>query len=115
MQSMNTLCYSVAVLSWIGLIVYPFAKRVTDFSQVVLGIQIGTAKWMGMAAMDKDALRHDMYDRRALAAFYVANVAWTLVYGFVYAQMDLGDDIQAGVWSMACAFRISRKYSCVGL
>jgi 4-hydroxybenzoate polyprenyltransferase len=115
LTALPKLCYAVAIPSWFGLIVYPFAKRVTDFPQVVLGMQLGTGVWMGMASMDADALSNPAYSKEALAAFYIANVAWTLVYDFIYAQMDLEDDIQAGVKSMAVRFQKRPKSLLAGI
>jgi 4-hydroxybenzoate polyprenyltransferase len=108
-------CYVIAVPSWFGLIVYPFAKRVTDFPQVVLGMQLATGLGMGMVGLDADALSNTTYDRKAMVSFYTANVAWTLVYDFIYAQMDLEDDVKAGVKSMAVRFQKRPKTLLVGI
>ena len=105
LQVLPTLCCVVAVPSWGLAAAYPFAKRVTDFPQVVLGVQIATGVFMGMAAVDADAIHGVRYERKAVAAFFVANVVWTLVYDFVYARMDLADDVKAGVRSMAVRFQ----------
>ncbi|KAH4903209.1 hypothetical protein HBI80_117410 [Parastagonospora nodorum] len=103
--ALPALCCVVAVPSWGLAVAYPFAKRVTDFPQVVLGVQVAIGVGMGMAAVDANALYEARYAREAVVAFFMANVVWTLVYDFVYAQMDLEDDVKAGVRSMAVRFQ----------
>jgi 4-hydroxybenzoate polyprenyltransferase len=98
-------CMLVAVPSVALLVLYPFAKRFTDFPQVILGFQIALAIPMGMAAVDPDVLNNGVYDNGAVMMLYLMNVAWTLVYDTVYAQQDLEDDEKAGVRSMAVRFR----------
>lgn len=105
LQVLPALCCVVAVPSWGLAVAYPFAKRVTDFPQVVLGVQIAIGVGMGMAAVDANVLYEARYDGEAVAAFFTANVVWTLVYDFVYAQMDLVDDVKAGVRSMAVRYQ----------
>jgi 4-hydroxybenzoate polyprenyltransferase len=98
-------CMLVAVPSVALLVLYPFAKRFTDFPQVILGFQLALAIPMGMAAVDPDFLNNGAYDKGAVMALYLMNVAWTLVYDTVYAQQDVEDDKKAGVRSMAVRFR----------
>lgn len=110
--------------------IYPFAKRFTDFPQVVLGIMIALAFPVGLSATDPTSWEEDVSrfvvswdhlqyshwasvlnalsrDRRALGmtAFFIANACWPVVYDTVYAQMDAKDDAKAGVGSVAVRFR----------
>ncbi|RYP69050.1 hypothetical protein DL769_005368 [Monosporascus sp. CRB-8-3] len=110
-------CWIIAVPSILLLALYPFAKRFTDFPQIVLGIQLAIGFFMGFASIDHDLLRsprsldgleNDRKDH-ALLAFYLANVCWTIVYDTVYAQQDVEDDAKAGVRSMAVRFRGSTR------
>ncbi|KAI1813505.1 UbiA prenyltransferase family-domain-containing protein [Poronia punctata] len=99
-------CWFVAGPSIFLLWLYPFAKRFTDFPQVILGVQVGIGFFMGRAAVVW--LFWD-YDYRALTAFYLANICWTIVYDTVYAQQDVEDDAKAGVRSIAVRFRDRTK------
>jgi 4-hydroxybenzoate polyprenyltransferase len=98
-------CMLVAIPSIVLLVLYPFAKRFTDFPQVILGLQIATAIPLGMAAMNPDAWDNRNYAKEAVVSLCLMNVAWTLVYDTVYAQQDVEDDEKAGVRSMAVRFR----------
>jgi 4-hydroxybenzoate polyprenyltransferase len=96
-------CYIVSIPSIALLIVYPLAKRYTDFPQLILGIQVAIGILLGMAAGDPNM--NARYSRKAVASFYMMNVAWTLIYDTVYAQQDVEDDSIAGVRSIAVRFR----------
>jgi 4-hydroxybenzoate polyprenyltransferase len=100
-----TLCHLISIPSIALLFLYPFTKRFTDFPQLILGFQVSIGFLLGMAAVDPDAFGNTAYSKEAVAAFYLMNVAWTLVYDTVYAQQDVEDDAKAGVRSMAVRFR----------
>jgi 4-hydroxybenzoate polyprenyltransferase len=97
------------VLLWL----YPFAKRFTDFPQVILGVQMGLGYPVGMTAMGFDPSRllepENAKQVGAIGAFYMANVCWVIVYDTIYAHQDLKDDISAGVKSMAVRFQHHSK------
>ncbi|KAJ3578220.1 hypothetical protein NPX13_g2343 [Xylaria arbuscula] len=106
-------CWVISLPSIFLLWLYPFAKRFTDFPQLILGIQVGIGYLMGLAAVDGDLLNESAmlyqplygHNHLALGAFYTANICWTMVYDTVYAQQDVEDDAKAGVRSMAVRFR----------
>ncbi|KAF2197144.1 UbiA prenyltransferase [Delitschia confertaspora ATCC 74209] len=95
------------------LVLYPLAKRFTDFPQLVLGIQIALSFFLGIIATGYDFStffeRTNATQRNssliAMIFFYAANVCWTVVYDTVYAQQDVKDDAKAGVKSMAVRYR----------
>ncbi|KAI1761330.1 UbiA prenyltransferase family-domain-containing protein [Hypoxylon sp. FL1150] len=107
------ICWIISVPSIALLVLYPFAKRFTDYPQVILGIQVSIGLFMGMGAVnpslkeDLEAMVRNNGDRHALAlaALYTANICWTIVYDTVYAQQDIQDDAKAGVRSMAVHFQ----------
>lgn len=103
--SLPQLCHIVSVPSIALLALYPFTKRFTDFPQLILGFQVAIGILLGMAAVDPQAEKNTDYSKEAVLAFYLMNVAWTLVYDTVYAQQDVEDDAKAGVRSMAVRFR----------
>ena len=85
---------------WLGLAalplvaVYPFAKRVTDWPQAVLGLAFNWGALLGWAAATGGL-------GLAALALYAAGVAWTLGYDTVYALQDKEDDALIGVRSTA--------------
>ncbi|KAI1372865.1 UbiA prenyltransferase family [Hypoxylon crocopeplum] len=111
-------CWVVSVPSITLLVLYPFAKRFTDFPQAILGVQVSLGFIMGMGAINSELFTDmgdivDTWDGNrelwAIAAFYSANICWTIIYDTVYAQQDVEDDAKAGVRSMAVRFRGNTK------
>jgi 4-hydroxybenzoate polyprenyltransferase len=88
---------------WLGMAsllivaVYPFAKRVTSYPQVVLGLAFNWGALVGWAA-EKGSL-----DLPALA-LYVGCVLWTIGYDTIYAHQDKEDDALLGLGSTALHF-----------
>ncbi|KAI2613379.1 UbiA prenyltransferase family [Hypoxylon sp. NC1633] len=117
LYALPEVCWIISVPNIVLLIFYPFAKRFTDFPQVILGVPVSIGIFMGMGAVNAKLstdLRRMIYegDERhicATAAFYIANMCWTIVYDTVYAQQDVEDDAKAGVRSMAVRFRGKAK------
>ena len=86
---------------------YPFAKRVTYYPQVVLGFPFAWAIFMSCAALNVDP-----FAPRPLvptASLFAANIFWTIIYDTIYAHQDIRDDVNAGVKSMAVRFADSTK------
>ncbi|MCJ1251390.1 hypothetical protein MMC30_008623 [Trapelia coarctata] len=86
---------------------YPFAKRVTYYPQVVLGFPFAWAIFLCCAALNVNP-----FGNRFLlptASLFMANVLWTITYDTIYAHQDINDDVKAGVKSMAVRFAQSTK------
>ncbi|KAF2962889.1 hypothetical protein GQX73_g10686 [Xylaria multiplex] len=106
-------CWFISLPSIFLLALYPFAKRFTDFPQMILGVQVGIGVFMGIAAIDDSCFRdiggfatiRSNQNIQAMMAFYLANACWTVVYDTIYAQQDVEDDVKAGVRSIAVRFR----------
>ena len=85
---------------WLGgasllpVVLYPLAKRVTDWPQAVLGVIFSWAAPMGYAAVTGglDA---------AAFALWAAGFFWILGYGTIYAHQDREDDALVGIRSSA--------------
>jgi 4-hydroxybenzoate polyprenyltransferase len=73
---------------------YPVAKRVTWWPQIVLGFTFGWGALLGYAAA---AGRLD----GAASALYAASIVWILGYDTIYAHQDREDDALVGVKSTA--------------
>ncbi len=76
---------------------YPLAKRVTNYPQIVLGLTFNWGALMGWAATYGTLNTHALW-------LYAAGVFWTLGYDTIYALQDSRDDAIAGIGSTARAF-----------
>lgn len=88
----------LGVLSLAPVILYPLAKRVTWWPQVVLGFTFGWAAPMGYAAA-----RGAFWSWSSLC-LYAAAILWILGYDTIYAHQDREDDALIGVKSTARLF-----------
>jgi 4-hydroxybenzoate polyprenyltransferase len=84
----------VASLALVAL--YPLAKRVTWWPQMMLGVTFGWGAPMGWAASGTLG--------PATIALYAAAIAWILGYDTIYAHQDREDDALIGVKSTARLF-----------
>jgi 4-hydroxybenzoate polyprenyltransferase len=88
---------------WLGIgsllivAVYPFAKRITSYPQVVLGLAFNWGALVGWAA-ERGSL-----DWPAVA-LYAGCVLWTVGYDTIYAHQDKEDDALLGLGSTALHF-----------
>lgn len=98
-----TACLSVPLI-----LVYPFAKRVTQLPQLVLGIAFS---WGILVASVEMAGR---ITEPALWLF-AANFLWILAYDTFYALQDLPDDRKVGVGSLATRFGLEGSRRLIAL
>lgn len=111
-------CVYIAIPRIILLALYPFAKRFTDYSQVILGCQISIGITMGSTAMGLNPFISSprltsLENSRLLAsvvALYASNIAWTSMYDTVYAHQDIKYDSRAGIKSMVFIFGDKMKF-----
>jgi 4-hydroxybenzoate polyprenyl transferase len=94
--SLNNTSIVVGAPSVIPAMLYPLAKRMTDYPQAVLGLTFNWGALLGYAAAA---------DTLAPAAFclYGAGWCWTMIYDTIYAHQDKVDDARIGVRSSALA------------
>jgi 4-hydroxybenzoate polyprenyltransferase len=76
---------------------YPFAKRVTPYPQLVLGLAFNWGALVGWAAIEG----HLAWPP---AILYVGCVLWTIGYDTIYAHQDRDDDSMLGLGSTALQF-----------
>ena len=91
---LNRTAQWLGVASLLPVVLYPLAKRVTDWPQAVLGVIFSWAAPMGYAAMTGglDA---------AAFALWAAGFFWILGYDTIYAHQDREDDALVGIRSSA--------------
>jgi len=101
------LAWALGAGSLVLVALYPLAKRVTWWPQLMLGFTFGWGAPMGYAS----AAGH--LDRTA-ALLYAAAIFWILGYDTIYAHQDREDDALIGVRSTARLFaRTSRPFIAV--
>ena len=93
----NLFTVALGIASLLIVAVYPFAKRVTSWPQLVLGFAFAWGGLVGWSAQTG-----------ALAApaflVYAAAIAWTIGYDTIYALQDARDDPAAGIKSTTRLF-----------
>jgi len=94
---LNGLAQALGAASLLLVALYPLAKRVTWWPQLVMGFTFGFGAPLGYAA---GAGRVDA----AWAALYGAAILWDLGFDTIYAHQDREDDALAGVKSTARRF-----------
>jgi 4-hydroxybenzoate polyprenyltransferase len=93
----NRLAQGLGVASLLLVALYPLAKRVTWWPQLMMGFTFGFGAPMGYAAASG---RIDA----AWAALYGAAILWDLGFDTIYAHQDREDDALVGVKSTARLF-----------
>lgn len=94
---LRPLCWALGASSLILVALYPLAKRVTWWPQLVMGFTFGFGAPMGYAAA---AGRIDA----AWWAIYAAAIAWDLGFDTIYGFQDIEDDAVIGVKSTSRRF-----------
>lgn len=109
-----TQCLFYGIPSLLFVASYPLAKRVMNYPQFVLGLTFSWGAMMGFPALGIDLLT-DESALAAAAALYASCVAWTVNYDMIYAHMDIKDDVNAGIKSIALAHEHNTKAVLSGL
>ena len=91
---LNRTAQWLGVASLLPVVLYPLAKRVTDWPQAVLGVIFSWAAPMGYAAVTGGL---DL----AAIALWAAGFFWILGYDTIYAHQDREDDALVGIRSSA--------------
>ena len=87
----------LGIASLIVIALYPLAKRVTWWPQIVLGLAFSWGALMGWAAL------FGSLDAPAYL-LYAGSIAWVIGYDTIYAHQDREDDALIGVHSTARLF-----------
>jgi len=94
---LNLLCWALGIGSLLLVALYPLAKRVTWWPQLVMGFTFGFGAPMGFAAATG-------YIAAASAALYGAAIFWDLGFDTIYGFQDIEDDALVGVRSTSRRF-----------
>ncbi len=87
----------LAIASLLIVAAYPFAKRITDWPQLVLGLSFSWGALMGWAVVFREL-------SAAPILLYIGSVLWVIGYDTIYAHQDREDDALVGVRSTARLF-----------
>ena len=90
----NPFAILLGIASLIPVAFYPFAKRITWWPQIFLGIAFNWGALLAWAA-------HAGTVSAAPALLYVSGIFWTLFYDTIYAHQDREDDGVVGIRSTA--------------
>ncbi|KAI1390545.1 UbiA prenyltransferase [Hypoxylon trugodes] len=104
----------------IGTFYYPWAKRHTNFAQIVLGFCLAWGIMMGSCAMGlkpftggpfgaESEWKQTFWAEPSITSLLLASVLWTVIYDTIYAHQDVKDDIKVGLKSIAVLFRDRTK------
>ncbi len=94
----------LGIAALIPVAIYPFAKRITWWPQVFLGLAFNWGALLGWAA-------HTGSLSLAPLFLYLSGITWTLFYDTIYAHQDKEDDALIGVKSTARLFgNTTRKW-----
>jgi len=112
---LRPLCWALGCFSLLLVGLYPLAKRVTWWPQLVMGFTFGFGAPMGFVAAGGQI-------NAAWAAIYAAAIAWDLGFDTIYGFQDIEDDILVGIKSTSRRFaHAPRRFlaacyaACIGL
>jgi 4-hydroxybenzoate polyprenyltransferase len=94
---LRPLCWVLGAGSLVLVGLYPLAKRVTWWPQLVMGFTFGFGAPMGFAAAHGGGLE-------AGVVLYAAAIAWDLGFDTIYGFQDIEDDALAGIKSTSRRF-----------
>ncbi len=90
----NAFAIVLGIASLVPVALYPFAKRITWWPQIFLGVAFNWGALLAWAA-------HSGALSAAPLLLYASGVFWTLFYDTIYAHQDREDDGVAGIKSTA--------------
>ena len=93
-------CFILGCASLPLVVLYPTAKRWTDYPQVLLGMTFNWGALMGWSSIQGSLAL-------PVLPLYVSCLSWTLVYDTLYAHQDASDDAALGLKSTALTFGVS--------
>lgn len=97
-------CFFHAVPILALLTLYPLAKLVTDFPQVVLSVPLAWGILMACSALGVDAFTAPGAVVGATSCLIASNMPWMILLDYVNGCRDSTDDVKAGVRSMAVRY-----------
>lgn len=91
---LDTFTTALGALALVPVLLYPFAKRYTNWPQAFLGITVGWGALLGWSAARGELGIVPML-------LFLGTVAWTLGWDTIYGHQDKADDARVGIRSGA--------------
>ena len=91
---LSPLAIVLGFITMIFVVIYPFMKRITPFSQVFLGITHNVGILIAAATLTNTISVPDVM-------IYIGCIFWVMGCDTIYAFMDIQDDVKIGVKSLA--------------
>ena len=108
MTPFNWFAFFLGVASLAIVALYPFAKRITDWPQLVLGLAFSWGALIGWAVVFGTLSAPPLL-------LYAGSILWTIGYDTIYAHQDREDDALVGVRSTARLFGENTKPALIAL
>ena len=100
--TMNRLTILMGVASLVLVAFYPFAKRITNWPQLFLGLAFSWGALMGWTAFTGSI-------SAAPLVLYAGSILWVIGYDTIYAHQDVKDDARIGTKSTALLLGATSK------
>ena len=98
----NKFAIVLGISSLIPVMFYPFAKRLTWWPQLFLGVAFNWGILLAYVANSQEL-------KLSAISLYISGIFWTLFYDTIYAHQDTEDDLLVGVKSTALLFGKNTK------
>jgi len=98
LMQLNSYSILLGMAAIVPIALYPFAKYVFSWPQLMLGLTFNWGALIGWSAIAGSC------DWLACVPLYLACISWTLFYDTIYALQDKRDDVKIGVKSTAVTF-----------
>jgi len=102
--SLNWTCVFIGASSMGLVVLYPLAKRVTNYPQLMLGLTFNWGALLGYTQA------FGCFVPEVCLPLYLAGVSWTLYYDTVYAHQDKVGDRLLGLGSTALTFGDNKTF-----
>ncbi len=93
----SLLAIILGVVALLLAVIYPLAKRFTNYPQLFLGLAFSFGTLITSAAINNTITLSTIF-------LYLSCVIWTIIYDTIYAYQDIEDDLKIGVKSSAIKF-----------
>ena len=111
---MSPECFYYTLPFDIILALYPYAKRITYYPSMMLGLGWAWGAVIGFPAIKPNPFTSTTVVKAA-ACLYASNIIWSIICDIIYSYQDLDDDKRGGVKSIPVKFEDQTKLLLIGL
>ncbi|XP_038054940.1 4-hydroxybenzoate polyprenyltransferase, mitochondrial-like [Patiria miniata] len=106
--NLNPYSITLGCLAVVPMVLYPLAKRFSNWPQIFLGVTTNFSALIGYSAV------HGSCDWSIVLPLYVSCIAWTVIYDTIYGHQDKKDDMALGLGSTSILMGDNTKYWLTG-